>query len=300
MQRQSTDVLYFETSKHNPVTMRVRPGEVFEIQTQINAGPWLNDNPDREALRAKLRGGNPSSGCIHVEGAEPGGMLSIHIEDIRLDEIGYAQFSPATNTFPNWLGKDFGTHHQMVRINDGIIHWSDRLKLPARPMIGVVGVAPAHGEALHNGRGGQWGGNLDVQEVTTGATVHLVINEPGALLHVGDVHAIQGDGEICMAGGIEASALLRLRCELGARPKRMIWPRITTEHYIAVVANERPAEDAFRLALQDLIYWMVDEYGFTLESAWLLLGQVLEARMTQIVNPTYSYIVKVDRRYLTR
>ena len=297
MQRQTTEVLYFETSRHNDPTMRVRLGEVFEVQTQMNAGPWLDDHPDGEMLRKKLRGGNPSSGCIHVEGVEPGQVVSVHIEDVRLDEVGYSQFSPRINTFPNWLGNDFGTHHRIVRIEDGWIHWSDSLKLPAKPMVGFVGVAPAH-EAFANAWGGTWGGNLDVPEVTTGAAVHLVVNVPGALLHVGDVHAIQGDGEICGAGGVETSALLRLRCEVDARPERMTWPRITTDEYISVVGNARPAEDSFRLALQDLIYWMVDDCGFAMAEAWLLLGQVLEARMTAIVNPTYSYIAKIRREYL--
>ena len=299
MQRQSSDLLYSVTGPGNEPTMRVSPGEAFEVQTQMNAGPWLNGHPREVDLRQRIPGGNPSSGCVWVEGAEPGQVLSVHIEHMELDELGFSQFSPRTNTFPNWLGNDFGTHYRIVRIADGLVHWSDSLKLPARPMIGLVGVAPEK-ETHTNSWGGQWGGNMDVQEVTTGATVHLGVNVPGALLHIGDVHAIQGDGEICGAGGVESSALVRVSCELAARPERMTWPRITTDEYIAVVAMARPAEDAFRLAMQDLIFWMVDEFGFSVPEAWLLLGQVLEARLTAIVNPTYSYIAKVRRKYLER
>jgi acetamidase/formamidase len=91
----------------------------------------------------------------------------------------------------------------VVEIHDGFIHWSETLKLRVRPMIGCVGVAPAR-ERINNSWAGYWGGNFDAQEVTTGATVILGVNVEGALLHIGDMHAIQGDGEICGAGGIEA------------------------------------------------------------------------------------------------
>ena len=68
------------------------------------------------------------------------------------------------------------------------------LKLPVRPMIGVIGVAPVHGAVLTVDNGTH-GGNLDVQEITTGNTVMLRVNQDGAHLFLGDCHAIQGDGE---------------------------------------------------------------------------------------------------------
>src|SRR5690606_17265057 len=64
MQRATKDTLYFETGADNPVTLRVQPGETFEVETQMNRGPWLDTHPDGERLRQALRGGNPSSGCI--------------------------------------------------------------------------------------------------------------------------------------------------------------------------------------------------------------------------------------------
>ncbi len=69
MQRVGKDILYFETGPDNPPTLHVEPGEEFEVETQINRGPWLEGHPDREALEARLRGGNPSSGCIYVDSA---------------------------------------------------------------------------------------------------------------------------------------------------------------------------------------------------------------------------------------
>ena len=164
-------------------------------------------------------------------------------------------------------------------------------------MLGVVGVAQANTRWTH-AWAGQGGGNVDIQEVTTGASVHLPISVPGALLHIGDMHARQGDGEICGAGGIEAGGRVRITCELAERPASMTLPRITNATHIMTTAMARPAEDAFRTALEEMVLWLEDEYGFTKGEAYLFLGQVLEARCTQFVNPTFSYVAKVDRKYL--
>lgn len=298
MQRATRDLLYFEIGADNAPTMHVRPGEVFEVETQLNRGPWLDTHPDGDALRQRLYGGNPSSGCIYVDGAEPGQMVIVHIGEIDLDPVGFTRFGGSTGAMPGWLGgTGIGAHHRIVEIVDNVIHWSDALKLPAAPMIGFVGVAPAR-ERYHNGWGGYWGGNFDAQEITTGAAVHLAVHVPGALLHIGDMHAIQGDGEICGAGGIEASGRVKVWCELAEKPASMHWPRVVDETHIITLAMARPAEDAFRYALEAMVLWLEEDYGFTRGDAYLFLGQVLEARVTQFVNPTFTYVAKVAKRYL--
>lgn len=298
MKRATRDVLYFEIGPDNTPTLCVQPGEVFEVETQMNAGPWLDTHPQGEELRRRLRGGNPSSGCIYVEGAMPGQVLTVHIGSIDLDPVGFTHFRGSNGAMPGWLGgSGIGSHHRIVEIRDGWILWSDRLKLPTAPMIGYVGVSPAC-EKHHNGWGGTWGGNFDVQEVTTGAAVQLAVNVPGALLHIGDMHAIQGDGEVCGAGGIEAGGRVQVWCELSDKPPSMVWPRLVNDTHIMAVAMARPAEDAFRHALEAMVLWLEESYGMARGEAYLFLGQVLEARCTQFVNPTFTYLVKVPRHYL--
>ena len=323
MKRATKDVLYFETGPDNPVTLRVEPGEEFEVETQMNRGPWLDGHPHEEQLREKLNdgrqpqesmfnsgwsipsyvpaglpSGNPSSGCIYVEGASPGELLLVHIGQIDLDPVGYTAYSGNNGALPGWFGPNgVGAGHRVVQIEDGLIHWSDELKLPARPMLGCVGVAPAR-ERVHNGWAGYWGGNFDAQEVTAGATLMLGVNVPGALLHIGDMHALQGDGEICGAGGIETSGRVRIRVELAPRPKSFFWPRLVNDTHVATLAMARPCEDAFRYALEALILWLEESYALSRIDAYLLLGQILEARCTAFVNPTFTYIAKVPRQFL--
>lgn len=298
MQTIGKDVLYFENGPENKPTHRVQPGEPFVVETQINKGPWIERLPEaeRQAWRDKLRGGNPSSGCIWVEGARPGDVLSVELGAIDLDSIGYTQFGGFNSAMPGWL--EIGSHHKVVEIRDREILWSEGLRLPARPMLGYIGVAPQF-ERFGHAWAGRYGGNMDAQEITTGATLHLRVNCPGALLHVGDMHAIQGDGEICGAGGIEASGRVQLACRLASpAPAELSWPRFEDATHIGVIAQARPAEDAFRSALCDLLKWLEAEYHLSKGEAYMLLGQVLEARVSAYVNPTFSYVAKVAKKYL--
>lgn len=304
VKRQDKDTLYFETAPDNPVTMTVEPGETFEVVTQMNRGPEPSEVPEdirdewARMRRGDMRGGNPSSGAIYVEGAQPGQVLVVHVESIEPHGIGYTQYRGSTGAMPGWLGpSNVGPTHKVVRIRDGRIIWNDKFSLPIAPMLGVVGVAPAH-QRRTNAWAGEWGGNFDIQEVTAGAAVHLPIQVPGALLHVGDMHARQGDGEICGGGGIETGGIARLRVELAPKPESMTWPRIVNDEYIMTTAQARPAEDAFRIALSEMILWLEEEYGFARKEAFMFLAQVLEARVTQYVNPTYSYVAKVRKAYL--
>lgn len=300
MKRADKSVLYFETGRDNEPTLRVEPGEEFEVETQMNAGPWIDELSDPEPVRRRLRGGNPASGCIYVEGARAGDVLSVHVGPIELSGVGFTRFTGGNGALPSWFGASgIGEQSRIVRIENGIIQWAPGMEIAARPMIGFVGVAPPH-ERFANGWAGYWGGNFDIQEITTGATVHLPIFVDGALLHVGDMHAVQGDGEICGAGGIETEGVVRVRCEVGPKPEGMIGPRIENGTHLVTVGLARPAEDAFRHALQSLVLWLEDEYGFSRGEAYMLLAQVLEARATQFVNPTITYVAKIAKDYLPR
>ncbi len=302
-QRQEPSPLYYEASPANPPTLWVEPGEVFEVVTQMGRALDISCVP--EELRddwlhytsERVERANPSSGAIWVRGVRPGMAVEVFIEDMELAPVGYTAFLGDNPLFPSTpVTGSKRRSARVVRIRDDQVIWDERLAIPTRPMVGMVAVAPAH-EAQSTVRVGHWGGNLDVQEVCPGAGVRLVAHVRGALVHIGDVHAVQGDGEIA-GSAIETSAVIRLRVEVMERPPEMIWPRIVTPDRIFTVGSSRPAERAFRIAVSELIAWLGADYGLAPEEAVLLLGQVLEARATQVVNPTITYIAGVKREIL--
>lgn len=280
----------------------VEPGEVFEVECAIN----INDGVIRhlgQQLRPEdvtLPFVNGATGPIEVAGARPGDLLRIDVLDMRLEGLGFTSLWPGIGIFPDWVRrKEFGIQTRVVEVKDGVVHWSETVKLPVQPMIGVAAVAPVAGAVLTVDNGPH-GGNLDVQEVASGNAIMFRVHHDGGHLFLGDCHALQGDGECNGMGAIEIAAVLKVRTSLDPAPARMTWPRIETPTHIGTLGCARPLEDAMRLAFEEMVYWLEDEHGIPAPEAYMLLGQVAEARCTQMVNPKYTYICKVAKDVLAQ
>ena len=143
-------------------------------------------------------------------------------------------------------------------MKDGKVWWSPRLAIPYTPMIGTIGTAPDMG-APATGPAGPYGGNMDIKEVTEGNTLYLPVFVPGALLHLGDAHAAQGDGELCTSG-LEMPATITIRVDL-IKNKTIPRPRIRSPQELMTVATGTPMERSVARAYADLILWMEEEYG---------------------------------------
>ena len=117
-------------------------------------------------------------------------------------------------------------------------------------------------------------------------------------LQIGDVHAVMGDGEINRGGGIECRGEVLLRARLVKRSRGFDWIRLENQDYLMAAACTPDQREAFALAARQLITWMTEDFRFTPQEAYLLLGQVLESRCTAYVNPVYTVICKIKREYL--
>ena len=293
------DHVYNNFSRENAPALKVKDQETFLVETELNGGTWLKDKEDLWDP-SKSRGPNLCT-VIEVEDAKPGDTLAVEIIDVKPGKLGYTGFAGwrtrlSQLIYPN----DWDVVTKTVEIREDHIDWSDELKLPIRPMIGTIATAPAEGRqnayyAYENG------GNMDVQEVTNGTTIYLPVNVEGALLHVGDCHAIMGDGEIPHGGAIECQALVTLKVRLIKGYKAHKWIRLENDDYIMTIANNIKIKDSFCEACHELIDWMVEDYGFTVQEAYLLLGQVMEARCTMLHGddePFSPYICKIAKVYL--
>jgi acetamidase/formamidase len=139
---------------------------------------------------------------------------------------------------------------------------------------------------------------MDASDVREGATVYLPIFHEGAFFYFGDVHALQGDGEIT-GMGIETSADVTLRLDV-IKGKKISWPRFEDADYIMVAGSARPLIDAFRIAHVEMIKWLESDYGFDRWEALEILSQVGVARVANVVDPNYTVVAKFPKKYLPR
>ena len=292
------EVKFTLSNAHSPAAT-VPPGTRVRIETELNIGDVLRNVGDTfEPSMINLPYANGATGPVAIEGATPDHVVVCDIEEMELVPPGFTALMPGFGPFVDWIRRrDFGVHARVVDVVGGEVLWSDKVRIPVQPMVGVIGTAPLL-EAVSTIDNGPHGGNLDVQEMGPGCRVYLPVSVDGALFYLGDCHAVQGDGELCGIGAIEIRTRTTVRLDLAPKPQRMVWPRIETEEHIGAVACARPLEDAFRLAVEELVGWMVADHGFEPHEAVLLLGQVAEARCTQLANPKYTYVAKVAKRYL--
>jgi acetamidase/formamidase len=276
--------------RHLPPVASVRPGEVFIVETEDSRSgrtrtPETTTPEFLLEMRRKGYYGNPVTGPIYVEGAEPGDTLAVHILAQECDTLGYAGYWPFLFHLEDFFDKPDTT---LLEIKDGMVLFptsQGQIKIPVRPMIGTIGTTPAV-EAIVSGGMGRHGGNLDTQEVCAGSTIFLPVYIQGALLGLGDCHAIQSDGEL---NEVEIRSVVTLRCEvIKGRSPVMSWPRIETADSLVTVALATPLEEANRLALRDMILWIEELTGLTKREAYLLVGLAGHARPGQVQVPLYS------------
>ena len=207
---------------------------------------------------------NPQTGPIFIEGIEPGDSLAIDILDIKPGDWGYCS------------GRIFD-------LQDGFALFSTSLKLPLEPMLGCVGVAPDEG-TVDTRAPADTGGNLDCREVRAGSTIVLKSRVKGALVGMGDAHALQGDGEITGQGiETDAEAIVRFRRLPESLSDRPVI--IRAESYATLSANKDLEEAAWQ-ATEDMINLVREKTGRNKEEARLLVGLTGQLRINQIVDPT--------------
>jgi acetamidase/formamidase len=185
------------------------------------------------------------------------------------------------------------------------------LALPLAPMLGCFGVAPAPGEAQLSATAGPHGGNMDYRGFVAGVTVQLPVFVEGALLFLGDGHALQSEGEIA-GSGLEIP--MRVMFTVGLRKGVPIaWPRGEAEDHIFTVANARPLEQAAQHATTEMLRWMTTELALDPLSAQLLMSQSVEYDVGKIVpsmsrthsgfyvyDPAYTMVCKLPRSTLAQ
>lgn len=294
--------LKYVFSPYDKPVAYVKPGETLILEVEDAASGQIRRSEDVRD-REKIPFANPVVGPIHVEGATPKDTLSIDILDIK-PLIGQGAtylfnlsplyvFGVPVHSF---LDVPFRQKTIICRIHNNLVHFKD-IALPYRPMIGTIGTAP-HPEVdaiSSSALPGRHGGNMDIPGICPNSTVQLPVFHDGGLLYVGDVHAIQGDGEISGVA-VEMPAEVTLRVDL-IKGKRIGWPRIVKQNElmcIATTSSDRGLEDAIRTAYFELILWMCEEFGFDRYDALMLCSQVGRIQIGNL----WAVAVGISKSYL--
>ncbi len=299
-----TPTSFFTTySFAHPPALRVKPGDRIVTKTIDAAGVDWNDKPVSP-------GGNPQTGPFYIEGAEPDDMLVVTIEKIEPNRAtGYsgsllAPYAATPQAIAARTDRDAKRMIWNIDKTKGVVTLDSsditpkHLELPLKPMLGCIAVAPARKEAIAAITPGAHGGNMDYAGMIAGAKLMLPVNEPGALLFLGDGHARMGEAE--PAGtGVETSMDVEFTVGL-VKKKTIGWPRLETETHIMVLGSARPLLEAFQLATSEMQRWLMADYGFSERGASTFMGQAMEYEIANVVDPNFTVVAKMRKSLLPR
>lgn len=226
------------------------PGLVTRSGTFHKAGPG-----------AKI---NQQTGPVYVEGVRAGDGIAVDILEIHVGDWGYSG-------------------GRVYEFADGYVIFDDNLRLPLLPMLGCLGVAPAQG-SLDTRAPGDTGGNMDCKEVRAGSTVAFTAGVDGAMVGMGDTHALQGDGEIA-GQGLECDSMVLVRFRALPEP---LSPRpvILRPEFVATLGAMPDMNEACWQATDDMANLLSAVTGRDKKEAKALVNLVGDLKVNQIVDPT--------------
>lgn len=281
--------------------LTIAPGDTVHTTT-IDAGGVDAAGVKRSA------GGNPQTGPFYIETALPGDLLAVHITRLRLNRdwagTGDSLVESALNSRLAVMTKDNGKaikwHLDVARGLATPLNPDPHLagySVPLRPMLGCIGVAPGPSEAAPGtGDSGNWGGNMDFNEIVEGTTVYLPVRNPGALLYVGDGHALMGDGEL---NGNALETSLDVEFSVDVIPGRRVpGPRVESATHIMAMGLSGSLDDAFKGATANMALWLTDDYALTPSEVAQVIGTAAEYRISEVADRNSGVVLKIDKARL--
>ncbi len=289
--------------------MRIRPGDVLDLFTEDAFGGRIRSSQDLPSQRIAYPFINPQTGPFHVEGAEPGDTLAIHLIDVQpardwavsttVPLFGALTGSRFTATLQpalperTWL---YAVDTTVRTVEYRALDSDFSVLLPLEPFLGTIGVAPAANEARNVLVPEAFGGNMDTPEARAGTTIYLGVNVEGALFSIGDGHYTMGEGEVCGVA-VEGAMDTVLTVDL-IKGVPCEWPRLEDDESIMVAGSYRPLEDAFRIAHTQLIRWISAETGLSVMDTYQLVTQASRSPIANVCDANYTIVAKMPKRYL--
>lgn len=282
--------IFYEFSENMEPVLTINSGDTVEFETMDCLSNVLETEGKKlEETSFDKKKVNPATGPVSVTGAEPGDVLEIRIEKIRLKDRAVITCQAGYGV----IGKYFDeTTYRITPISGDSLLFAEKLEMKTDPMVGVLGVTPK-GKAVSTGLLGSFGGNMDNTMMREGATLFLPVFVEGALAAVGDVHALMGDGEInCSA--IEAPAYVTLSFHVR---KDLNWkqPVLLTKEYFCTISSEKTLDAAVDHSVEDMALILREQLDMKFDDISMLMSAVGQAQICQVVSPlkTVRYLMPI-------
>ena len=276
--------------------LRIHSGDTVEIQTLITSSPKRLEEagvpPDQveqslrdifDQVKDRGPGGHILTGPVYVEGAEPGDVLEVRIESIRLAiPYAYNAFGPGRGFLPD----DYPYGKMKIIPLDAqhmVAHFADGIEIPLHPFFGSLGDAPpASAGRASSAPPWMFAGNLDNKLLVAGTTLYIPVNAPGALFWAGDGHAGQGDGEVDITA-LETSLIGTFQL-IDRKDMHLLWPRAETpDSYISMGIHE-DLNKATEMAVHQMIDFLMQEKHLSRDDAYMLSSVAADLHISELVD----------------
>lgn len=287
----SDKVIYAFKPNMEPI-QKILPEEIVEVETndcfsnQIKNEEQLIDEIDFSRI-------NPATGPIYVEGAEAGDVLKIEILKIALPNQGVVATIPNEGILGSAVNQ---AQTRIVKIENKTCHFKN-ISIPAKPMIGVIGVAPSQEDGEYpTGTPWKHGGNMDTTDISEGSILYLPVNQKGALLALGDCHAVMGDGEVCVTG-CEISSKVTLKTSI-IKSNFLEWPMIETNSSLAVITSGDTVDETVKEATRCAVDLLSKGLNLSWNDAYMLASLVMDIKVSQVVDPKKTIRASIPKEIL--
>jgi amidase len=283
--------LIYAFSPKNPPCDEIVPGETVIVETSDCFSGQI-EGPEDLFEKVGWDRINPATGPISIQGAEVGDTLAVDILDVRVLSPGVMIAVPDMGAAGHRLRESKST---LIPIVNGLAHLPGDVMLECRPMIGVIGTSPKEGE-IPTGTPGPHGGNMDSKVIAEGSTVYLPVNVPGAMLALGDLHALMGDGEVLICG-VEAAGTVKLRTRL-IKGLSLPCPIVETKDALYAIWSEETLDLAAESVVDKSVSILAETLGIEDGEALCLLSAAGNLQISQIVDPLKTVRMEIPKSLL--
>ncbi|MCX8186213.1 MAG: acetamidase/formamidase family protein [Sulfolobales archaeon] len=285
------DRFTYKFSKYVPPAAYARPGDVvvFEVMDNLS-GQIRSEETPLEAIDIGKR--NPCTGPLYVEGAEAGDTLVVDILDVKVGNRGWIRVFPGGGALHD---KNFQPKIKIVSVEGGYVTFNN-LKIPIKPMVGTIGVAPTDGE-IPTPLCGPHGGNMDLKILRKGTRIYLPVFADGALLAMGDLHAVQSDGESGITPvEVDGEVMVRLEVIKGRSPT---YPVVELEDTYSIITSGTDLDEAVYRAVEESVKVLMKALNTTFQEAYMLSSILVELRINQVVNKLKGVRAELSKNYVS-